>query len=219
MIYLGELGTAAWGLHLLALALLIYVVVSINWTALRAHSGTHHFIYGAVLVISGFWLLRAGVHDGLHFHILGIASVTLLMGWRLALLAYASVLALMVLSGQIGWQDWSVSLLLGAGLPIVICYQFYLQVYRRLPHNPFVFILVAGFLNAALSQAVYISVVSGWYALTDYYPTEVIWNDYLSNLILALFPEGVTNGMFITGMVTFLPRWLSTFDEDSYFSN
>jgi len=34
-----------------------------------------------------------------------------------------------------------------------------------------------------------------------------------------MFPEGVVNGMFITGMVVYHSRWLSTFDEDSYFNH
>ncbi|HBS42311.1 MAG TPA: hypothetical protein DEA26_06500 [Oceanospirillales bacterium] len=219
MIYLAEVGPYAWLIHLLAVALLIWAAVTTNWKALRVHPGTHHFMFGAVLVLSGFWVLKAGVHDGLHFHILGIAAITLLMGWRLALLVYAGVLAVMVLVGQIGLQDWSVSFLLGVGLPVLVCYQFYLQVYRRLPHNPFVYILVAGFLNAALSQVVFVSSVSFWYWITEYHAPHLIWNDYLSYLILTLFPEGVTNGMFISGMVTFQPRWLSTFDEDSYFGS
>ena len=29
-----------------------------------------------------------------------------------------------------------------------------------------------------------------------------------------MFPEGVVNGMFITGMVVFHSRWLSTFDDE-----
>ena len=78
---------------------------------------------------------------------------------------------------------------------------------------------MAGFLNAALSQVVFVSSVSFWYWITEYHAPHLIWNDYLSYLILTLFPEGVTNGMFISGMVTFQPRWLSTFDEDSYFGS
>ena len=218
MVTLGDIGLSAYAIHLLALLVLGYVVFTVNWSSLRQHPGTHHFLYGSAIVLAGFWLMKAGVNPGLHFHILGVAAMTLLMGWRLAILVYAVVLALMVVAGQIALQDWSISLLLGVCLPVSVCYQFYLQVYRRLPHNPFVYILVAGFLNAAVSQVVYITTLSGWYVLTGAYASDIVWANYLSYLILALFPEGVTNGMFISGMVTFHPRWLSTFDEDSYFS-
>ena len=218
MLTLGEIGLSAYAIHALAVLLLGYLVCSVNWATLRQYPATHHFLYASVIVLAGFWLMKAGIYPGLHFHILGVAAITLLMGWRLAILVYAAVLALMVVAGQIALQDWSVSLLLGAMLPVWFCYQFYVQVYRRLPHNPFVYILVAGFLNAAVSQLFYIMTLSGWYLVTGTYTCEIVWANYLSYLILALFPEGVINGMFISGMVIFHPRWLSTFDEDSYFS-
>ena len=52
----------------------------------------------------------------------------------------------------------------------------------------------------------------------DVYTLDKVWHNYLRYLPLMMFPEGVINGMFITGMVVFNSRWLSTFDEDSYFN-
>jgi len=202
---------------ILAVLLLIYILFTINWPVLRRRQGTHHFFAGAIIVIAGLWLMRAGIKPGLHFHILGVTALTLLMGWRLALLACAFVLAIMLIAGRLLPEDMGISFLLGCALPVLITYQFYQQVYRRLPHNPFVYILVAGFLNAGVTQACYAVILSAWYMHIELWSASVVWNDLLTYLPLMMFPEGITNGMFIAGMVSFHPRWLSTFDEDSYF--
>ena len=48
-----------------------------------------NFFLGSLLVVSGFWFMRAGVRPGLDFHIIAATALTLLMGWRLALLNMA----------------------------------------------------------------------------------------------------------------------------------
>ena len=217
MLFAGVGGYAALAADIFAVLLIVYLLFTINWPVLRRRAGTHHFFAGAVIVLCGFWLMRAGVRPGLHFHILGMTALTLLMGWRLALLACAFVITVMVLMGRLALEDTGVSFVLGCVVPVAAIYQFYLQVYRRMAHNPFIYILVAGFLNAMLSQAVYALTLSGWYVLTDVWTLAIAWHDFLSYLPLMMFPEGVINGMFIAGMVSFHPRWLSTFDQDSYF--
>jgi len=201
-----------------AVVIVFYLIYSLNWSAFRAHSGVQNFFIGSIFVASGFWAMHAGVRPGLGFHILAATAMTLLMGWRFALLSLAIVLAVMVVFGRIHWQEWALSFLIGAAIPVFACYQFYLHVFHRLPKNPFVYILVGGFLNAGFTQAVYALAVSIWYWWAGDYTWTVIWEDYLRYLPLMMFPEGVINGMFIAGMVSFHPRWLSTFDEDSYFN-
>ena len=203
---------------LISAPLLFYTIKTINWAAFSHHAGVQHFFLGSLLVVSGFWFMRAGVRPGLDFHIIAATALTLLMGWRLALLNMAIVLVVMVFLGVIEPEAWAVSFLLGAAIPVFAAYQFFLNVYRRMPHNPFIYILVAGFLNAGFTQVVYACSVSGWYWFEGIYTLEQIWRDYLRMLPLMMFPEGITNGMFIAGMVSFHPRWLSTFDEDSYFN-
>ncbi|TNC92536.1 MAG: hypothetical protein CSH36_04045 [Thalassolituus sp.] len=200
-----------------AIGLLIYVISTINWQALRRRPGTHHFFAGAVLIVTGLWLMHAGIKPGLHFHILGVTGMTLLMGWRLAILACGFILTGVYLLGKVSLEDLGVSLLFGCALPVFITWQFYLQVYRRMAHNPFVYILVAGFLNAGITQAAYALILSGWYVHMGLWDLNTVWEDLLRYLPLMMFPEGVINGMFIAGMVSFHPRWLSTFDQDSYF--
>lgn len=203
---------------LLALGVVTYAAVTANWRSFLQHSGVQHFFAGALVVIVVLWMMSAGIKQGLHFHILGVTGLTLLMGWRFALLAGVLVVSFMVAIGDLRLQNWGLSCCLTVVAPVMFTYLFYLYIYRQLSHNPFVYILVAGFLNAGITQALYALLVSGFYVLDGTYTVSEVWFDYLRFLPLMIFPEGVVNGMFLAGMVSFHPQWLSTFDEGSYFN-
>lgn len=190
----------------------------VNWSAVKNIRATQHLFCGSVVVLSLFWYMRAGILPGLNFHILGYTAVMLMMGWPLALLAAAFVQLLMLVSGQFSWFEFGYQYVFFSVMPVLFSYGFYLLVYRRLTHNPFVYILVAGFTNAGFTQAFTDVIRSFLLWNLDVYPAETIWRDYLRYLPMMMFPEGVVNGMFISGMVAFHTRWLSTFDEDSYFN-
>lgn len=208
---------ALWLTLILACGLLVITWRGINWPVLRTRPGVQHFFSGAVVVLSLLWSLQAGIRPGLSFHLLGLTAITLLMGWRLALLAGVLVQVVLVVSGKLWWGALAYQSVLLVAVPVLCSYGIWWWVWHRLPHNPFVYILVAGFLNAALVQGI-TDVVQGlalW--AQGIYSLNTVWHDFWRYLPLMMFPEGVVNGMFITGMVVFHSRWLSTFDEHSYF--
>lgn len=207
---------------LASVSVLMWAVLGSNWQALKDHSMAQHLLAGSVLVMTLMWAGSASVRPGLEFSLLGLTAVVLMMGIRLALVAgfLAQVLSLVMA----GWldQQWSWSLLgydylLHTALPMLFSYGFYRWVYLRLSHNPFIYILVAGFFNAGLTHALADLMQGGVLWGLSVYSLEQIWHDYWRYLPLMMFPEGVVNGMFIAGMVVFHPLWLSTFDEESYF--
>src|SRR5690554_3884782 len=77
--------------------------------------------------------------------------------------------------------------------------------------------LPISFVNAGIAQALSVIVQSIAFWGMGVYPWETIWYSFLSYLPMMMFPEGTVNGMFITAMVVFHNRWLSTFDANSYF--
>jgi uncharacterized membrane protein len=210
---------ALWWSAILSVLLLIPALLSYNWQALLNLRGAQHFFFGSVVVLALLWNMQAGILPGLSFHLMGVTAITLMMGWRLALLSVLLVQVILVLVGKLWWAALPYQFLLAGALPVLFSYGFYLLVYRRLAHNPFIYILVAGFLNAGLTHGFsdFLQALSLW--LLDVHPMELIWRDYLRYLPMMMFPEGVVNGMFITGMVVYHSRWLSTFDEDSYFNH
>lgn len=204
-------------LNLVALATLGTVARQYNWAALRECRPAQHLFFGSVLVMTMFWHMQAGILAGLGFHILALTAATLMMGWRLAILAGAMAQVLMVLTGNVLVTQLGFVIVLKVVAPVLFSYLFFLVVYKRMVRNPFVYILVAGFLNAGFTHAFSDVLLSLVYWLAGVHDAGHIWNDYLRYLPLMMFPEGVVNGMFISGMVVFHTRWLSTFDEDSYF--
>ncbi|WP_051219320.1 energy-coupling factor ABC transporter permease [Oceanobacter kriegii] len=194
-----------------------YSIYSYRWQALRENRTAQHLFYGSVVVLVMLWMSKAGILPGLEFHVLGLTAATLMMGWRLALLAAALMQLGLLLLGATHWTDFGYHLLIQNALPIAFTWQFYSLVYKRLPHNPFVYILVAGFLNAGFTHAFLDVLQSLAYLASGDYTLAKVWHDYLRYLPLMMFPEGVVNGMFIAGMVAFHTEWLSTFNEDSYF--
>ncbi|MGB1090852.1 MAG: energy-coupling factor ABC transporter permease [Oceanobacter sp.] len=207
-----------WLLAGFSLVILSYAAWTSPWRALGENRIVQHLFFGSAIVVSLFWSMKAGILDGLSFHVLGLTAVTLMMGWRLALVAAALVQLLLLVFGRIEWPMLGYHYLIECALPIGFTFGFYLLVYRRLVHNPFVYILVAGFLNAGFTHAFSDLLQGAVWLVFDIHELKDIWHNYWRYLPLMMFPEGVINGMFISGMVAFHTRWLSTFDEESYFN-
>lgn len=207
-----------WAAALISTALLLFAGGTYRWTAMRDNRSLQHFFAGAIVALGILWNMQAGIIAGLSFHVMGVTALTLLMGWRLALVAIFAVQILLILTGKLDWRALGYAYLLCAALPVLFSYGFYRLVYTRLMHNPFVYILVAGFINAGITHAFSDLIQGGALWALGVHTADLIWHDYLNYLPMMMFPEGVVNGMFITGMVVFHSRWLSTFDEDSYFN-
>ena len=72
---------------LLWLVLLIFSLRGSLLRTLHDHPLYQHLCLGGAIALVPLWTLRAGLHEGLEIHFLGLTSLTLLLGWRLALLA------------------------------------------------------------------------------------------------------------------------------------
>ena len=102
---------------------------------------------GGAIVLVPLWTLRAGLHEGLDVHFLGLTSLTLLLGWRLALLAPCLTLLILGAFGvtdlaEFGWQA-----LIGIALPVATSWLLFLASWAWLPRHLFVYLFVAAFLG------------------------------------------------------------------------
>lgn len=206
------------GAYCLMLVFLGYAMVGVNWRLFRENSSLQHFFLGSIVVLSLLLTMQAGLLAGLEFHLMGYTALTLLMGWRLALLVGVGVGLMGLLFGFVGINNFAYQYLINCALPVLFSWNVFRFVERNLPKNPFIYIMVATFFNAGLAHAFSDSIKAFSLVLMDVYSLEQVWREYLRYLPLIMFPEGVTNGMFITGMVVFSPKWLSSFDEDEYFN-
>ncbi|MGL6483403.1 energy-coupling factor ABC transporter permease [Aeromonas caviae] len=203
-------------------ALLLWLVLlafSLNASLLRtlgAHLLYQHLCLGGAIVLVPLWTLRAGLHEGLEIHFLGLTSLTLLLGWRLALLAPCLTLLLLAYFGVIPLTDIGWQALIGVALPVATSWLLFLGSWAWLPRHLFVYLFVAAFLGGALSISAKVIASALLMGVSGTYSWHTISADYLSIWPLLLFPEALLNGMTMTLLAVYRPHWVNTFFDREY---
>ena len=203
-------------------ALLLWLVLlafSLNASLLRtlgAHPLYQHLCLGGAIVLVPLWTLRAGLHEGLEIHFLGLTSLTLLLGWRLALLAPCLTLLLLAYFGVIPLADIGWQALIGVALPVATSWLLFLGSWAWLSCHLFVYLFVAAFLGGALSISAKVIASALLMGVSGTYSWHTISADYLSIWPLLLFPEALLNGMTMTLLAVYRPHWVNTFFDREY---
>ncbi|MFQ2737799.1 energy-coupling factor ABC transporter permease [Aeromonas caviae] len=203
-------------------ALLLWLVLlafSLNASLLRtlgAHPLYQHLCLGGAIVLVPLWTLRAGLHEGLEIHFLGLTSLTLLLGWRLALLAPCLTLLLLAYFGVIPLADIGWQALIGVALPVATSWLLFLGSWAWLPRHLFVYLFVAAFLGGALNISAKVIASALLMGVSGTYSWHTISADYLSIWPLLLFPEALLNGMTMTLLAVYRPHWVNTFFDREY---
>ncbi|WP_235357716.1 energy-coupling factor ABC transporter permease [Arsukibacterium ikkense] len=202
----------------LALLLLIYSYPREFIPKLRAEPDYQHFVFASVVALSLLWSVQAGIKDGLNLHFLLVTTLVLCHGWRIA--CWICLLPMLLLIGfnKLPWQDAGLFALCSFLLPALFSYSLFLASYRYLNRHLFVYIFVAGFLAAALTMVLKISLTALWFGLAGHYSWPEIIDNYWVLAILMWFPEALLNGGAITLMAIYRPHWLRTFNDREYLS-
>ena len=204
---------------IIGILVLLGAAWTFDWRAWLADKSRHHLCFGAAIALVPLWMLQAGVKTGLEVHFLGLTTLALLLGWRMGVLMAALSLVLVTGFGFEPWARFGPNLMLGVILPLSASYLFFLLSYSYLTRHLFVYIFVAGFLNAALTITFKTLLFSGYMVWSEQYSWPVVYDNYLSILPLILFPEALLNGMAITVLVVFKPQWLRTYRDRDYIMN
>ena len=207
------------------LALLIYGVLllgaarHVDFTHFASNKQQQHLIFGTAASLFVLWLFKAGIFEGLDVHFLGLSVLTLMLGFRNAIIA--SFIALLGANavGYGSWENVGVNGLLGTVLPISITYLFYMLSFHHIPRQLFVYIFVCAFFPAALSIALKTLTLGAFYYIEGTYPWDIIFNNYVLLIPLLVFPEALLNGMAITLLVIYQPTWVYTFHDKFYLDN
>ena len=201
---------------LLWLLLLTTTLKGSLWQSLRTTPLYQHLLLGSAIALLPLWLLRAGLHEGLTIHFLGITSLTLLLGWRLALWAPSLTLLLLSCAGTEPWADIGWHALIGIALPVATSWLLLLGSWAWLPRHLFVYLFVAAFLGGALAISAKMLATALLLGLSGDYPWQTILDDYLTIWPLLLFPEALLNGMTMTLLAVYRPHWVYTFFDRTY---
>jgi uncharacterized membrane protein len=203
-----------WGAALGYAVLLAATLVSAPWTKIRDNEASHVF-FAAVAVVAVVWTLRAGIEPGMNYHLLGVTALTLMFDWQFALLAASLVLAITTWQGPAGWEAFPVNALLMGALPVLSTRLVLMASQRWLPANFFIYIFINSFLAAALALllcGLAATLILGLAGGND----AVTGNDYLLYIPLLMFGEAFLNGMAMTLLVAYRPRWVATFHDRWY---
>lgn len=183
------------------------------WGYVREHT---HVYLGAIAFASLIWILRAGIGDRLNFHFLGITVMTLMFGWRLALIAATAIVSITFWRLGSGLLAIPINTLVMGGIPVLVTYSLLRWSQRHLPTNIFVFVFVNAFLAAALSVILAVCVGSLLLWWTDTFSANYLQTYYLPYIPLLMLPEGLLNGMLTVIAVVYAPQWIPLFDDTRY---
>ncbi|WBA18649.1 MULTISPECIES: energy-coupling factor ABC transporter permease [Salinivibrio] len=218
MFEFAEMSGWQWGGWLLWAAVLYRTYPPEFFAKLRQETGYQHLAFSSAVVLFALWALQAGIKEGLDIHFLGVTTLALCHGWRIAIWIATVPLALMAVFGFVPVADVGMTALTTAVLPITFSYGIFALSYHYLTRHLFIYIFIAAFIGAALTIVFQLSVTSLWYWLADRHSWQDIVHNYLQIALLMWFPEALLNGMAVTVMAVYRPHWLRTFYDREYLS-
>ena len=187
------------------------VVVLAALTAARAELGDalrNHVFPATVVAVLVVWQVRAPTPVGPSVHLLGATVMTVLFGWRLAILGLTVVLAGTALSGDGGWSALGVNGVTAIAVPVGASVATAWIVRRFLPPNPFAFIFGAGFAAGWISM-VSAGLASGlWLLAGSPIPWHGIVEQYLVGYLLLPYGEAFLTGGVVAWLVAYYPHWV-----------
>lgn len=181
-------------------------------------AGYQHFVFASAVFLTLLWSVRAGIVPGLELFFLGVTTLVLCHGWRIAIWICCLPLLLLVLFGIVLAADAGAFALTTFILPGLFSYAVFSWSYHYLSRHLFIYIFVAGFINAALTIVLKILLTSGWFYLQAAHSWHTIYQNYTQLALLIWFGEALLNGMAITLMAVYRPEWLRTFYDNEYLS-
>jgi len=201
--------------HFLLFPIVCWAIWTAPWYKIKQSDSQHVFL-GAIVTLAIVWSIKAGISPGLNFHFLGAMVFYLLFGWQFAFMGIMLVVLAVTLNGSSGWETYSINCLFMGAIPIWVCHSIFTLVDSKLPNNYFVYVLVNGFLGAAVALLSCLLSSISFLLVTETYSYQHIAYEYLPFLPLMLFPEALLNGVMMSIFVAYCPRWVSTFDDERY---
>lgn len=200
----------------LAVVVCYVIAKKLTFSRLVSDKKIQHLVFGSAASLFVLWMFRAGIYDGLSVHFLWLSALPLVLGFRWAIFSASLALIGVTLAGQEHFNMLGVNFLLGVLSPIALTYGIYSLTFHKLPRHTFVYIFLCAFIPGALSIALKMFSLSGYYFLDDVYSWYTVKDNYLILTTLMLFPEAMFNGMTITLMIIYKPEWVYTFYDKLY---
>jgi uncharacterized membrane protein len=207
-----ELAAAGWVMFVPALAAALRAV---RRSFLRPGIVEHAWLGGAVFVAL-LWMLQFRVGGGPAFGMLGSGLYALVFGYSRGLLGLTVAVALHAASGGGSWLNLGIDGLLLAVVPSGIATVVREQIERRLPRNPFVFMIGNGMFSTLAATALTRLALIAASSLAGPPRPTVTLGEYLGATMLLAWSEAIVSGMLLSALVVFLPEVVLTYREELY---
>ena len=211
--YFSDIQTVA---GLLSLLICFFVSKKLIFSQLVLDKKCQHLVFGSAACVFILWMFRTGIYDGLNVHFLWLSALTLLLGFRWAIFSASIALLGVTIFGKESIDMLGVNFLLGILAPISLTYGIYSLTFHKLPRHIFTYIFLCAFIPGALTIALKMLALSGYFYLDGLYSWHIIEDNYLMISTLMLFPEAMFNGMTITLLIIYKPEWVYTFYDRLY---
>lgn len=201
---------------LLSLLICFFVSKKLMFSQLVLDKKCQHLVFGSAACVFILWMFRTGIYDGLNVHFLWLSALTLLLGFRWAIFSASIALLGVTIFGKESIDMLGVNFLLGILAPISLTYGIYSLTFHKLPRHIFTYIFLCAFIPGALTIALKMLALSGYFYLDGMYSWHIIEDNYLMISTLMVFPEAMFNGMTITLLIIYKPEWVYTFYDKLY---
>lgn len=207
-------------LQAVSLMLFIVMIISIfkycDTNEIKKDKKLQHTLFGFSTLLFFLWILRISIHEALFIHFLGLTTLTLVLGFRWAIISASGVLFILTVLQYESWPMFGINAIIGIIIPISITYAIFSITFHRLPRQPFVYLFLCGFFPGAITIATKMILLSAYYSIDSSYSWHDIYNNYTVLTILMLFPESFFNGFLMTSLVMYKPDLVSTFNDKFY---
>jgi uncharacterized membrane protein len=207
----------AWYLSAAAIYVLVLFLAARRapWQSLKDESQLHVYL-GTCVLLMPLWLIKAPILAGIDYHYLGATLMTLMFGWRLAIVGMSVVLAAAVFNGNLDWAAYPLNALVMGGVPVAVSHAVLRASERHLPPNYFIYVFVAAYAGAALAIGGAVLGAVAVLRLGGVYSFAQLADKYFPLIVLLMVPEAFITGMLIALMVALRPSWVGTFDDKRY---
>jgi uncharacterized membrane protein len=200
----------------LQLVVLLKALYHAPWRVLRLDPGRLHLVAGGAVACLALWLINIRTVDGLILHLLGMTTLTLVVGWSLSIIAASlSLLAMNLLLG-LDLCGYPVSWFFTVLLPASVSSTLASLLHRPGLKNPFFYMLGAGFAGGGLVVTLIAVLAVALFSLTAMVGLLEVISEYWPLLLLMMFSEAFINGMCVSALAIFFPDLLKTFDDHFY---
>lgn len=205
-----------WLANLIFAFFLYRAAISAPWRKLLDNGTMINALVGLVVGTFVFWQFNAGIRPGFNFHILGSTLFLLMFGWQIATVAITLVMFATWLRMDLGMITLGINGLLMVAIPVLFSDWVLRFSKKHLPKNLFLFVLLDGFVCAAIAIILNALATTLLLLVFSHYTWAQIQYYYLVATPIIMLTEAVATGMMITAFTVFQPDAVMNFSDEEY---